>query len=456
MRVIFSNHSTAPVNLGGAERSLLKLVDDWAAHNPEFEPFFFTKAPTGLFTKALDERGYHYRAFRFRGWALPSPQPAPVSERTTFAAADYQAVGGMIQELERLQPDLVVTNTLVAPWAAFAAKTLGLPHAWFVREYGDLDHDLKFQEGRDRTLADIGLLSEAVFTNSVALKNHVAAHVDADKISVVYPSVDSGWVRERAAQDPATVPFPQSDPGLKITVVGRVEPGKGQFRAIDALGLLKKDGVAASLCLVGSWKTPGYDLELRDRATALGVADRVTFAGEQANPYPYVTAADVCVTPSTVEAFGRTTLEYLMAGRPVVASETGGSAELVEPGATGALFHPDDIRQLADALKVYATTPGLAAEHGAAGSARVETILNAGFTQEAAIERLESLVGKPAYRLPEISRYWFALPGDYASMGATTARMAAGLLASRLRSRTGMVGRILKRPGVATRRILGR
>ncbi|BDZ51556.1 hypothetical protein GCM10025867_37970 [Frondihabitans sucicola] len=456
MRVIFSNHSTAPVNLGGAERSLLKLVDDWAAKNPDFEPFFFTKAPTGLFTKALDERGWKYRAFRFRGWALPSPQPAPVAERTTFAAADYQAVGAMIDELERLKPDLVVTNTLVAPWAAFAAKTLGLPHAWFVREYGDLDHDLKFQEGRRRTLADIGLLSEAVFTNSLALKNHVASAVDPEKISVVYPSVDAGFVTERAAQAPASTPFPQSSPGLKITVVGRVEPGKGQFRAIDALGLLKADGIDASLCLVGSWKTPGYDLELRDRATALGVADRVTFAGEQANPYPYVEAADVCVTPSTVEAFGRTTLEYLMAGRPVVASNTGGSAELVEPGVTGSLFDPDSPRELADALAVYATTPGLAEAHGHAARASVERVLGSEFSQEAAITRLEGLVGQPAYKLPEISRYWFALPGDYASLGATTARMAAGLLASRLRTRSGLVGRILRRPGVATRRILGR
>lgn len=456
MRVIFSNHSTAPVNLGGAERSLLKLVDDWAARNPDFEPFFFTKAPTGLFTKALDERGYAYRAFRFRGWALPSPQPAPVAERTTFAAADYQAVGGMIQELERLKPDLVVTNTLVAPWSAFAAKTLGIPHAWFVREYGDLDHDLKFQEGRDRTLADIGLLSEAVFTNSVALKTHVAAHVDPDKISVVYPSVDASSIEKLAAEDPARAPFPASDAGLKITVVGRVEPGKGQFRAIDALGLLKSRGVTASLCLVGSWKTPGYDLELRDRAAALGVADRVTFAGEQTNPYPFVAAADVCVTPSTVEAFGRTTLEYLVAGRPVVASNTGGSAELVEPGVTGALFDPESTRELADALEAYATTPGLASTHGHAARVSVERVLASDFSQDAAITRLESLVGAPAYKLPEIARYWFALPGDYASMGATTARMAVGLLASRLRSRTGMVGRILSRPRVATRRILGR
>ena len=45
---------------------------------------------------------------------------------------------GLIEAGTR-RPDLVVTNTVVAPWGAFAAKALGIPHAWFVREYGDLD-----------------------------------------------------------------------------------------------------------------------------------------------------------------------------------------------------------------------------------------------------------------------------------------------------------------------------
>jgi glycosyltransferase involved in cell wall biosynthesis len=453
VRVFFSNHSTAPINLGGAERSLLQLVEDWTASRPDFEPFFVTKAPAGKFIEALRQRGWPFTAYRFRGWALPSPQPAPVAERTAFAAADYAAVTAMIELFEREKPDLVVTNTLVAPWAAFAAKTLGIPHAWFVREYGDLDHGLQFQLGRDATFHDIGLLSEAVVTNSDAVAHHLSSSIDPAKITVAYPQIDTAGVLARAAVALAISPFPQDDPGLKITVVGRVEEGKGQHRVIRALGELRTRGVMASLALAGAWKEPGYDLELRRLARELGVEDSVTILGELDNPFAVAAAADVCVTPSTIEAFGRSTLEYMTVGRPVVASETGGSAELVTPGVTGALFHPDDVGALADALEAYARNPELVREHGEAARQRAAEISAGSLGNEALIERLEALVGAPAYRLPEMARYWFALPPAYASLGATTPRMFLGLVASRVRSRTGLVGRVLRRPGVALARL---
>jgi len=453
VRVFFSNHSTAPINLGGAERSLLRLVEDWSVSRPDLEPVFLTKAPAGKFIEALRRRGWPYHAFRFRGWALPSPQPAPTSERTAFAAVDYAAVGAMIALLERERPDLVVTNTLVAPWAAFAAAVVGIPHAWFVREYGDLDHGLHFQLGRDATFHDIGLLSGAVVTNSHAVARHLEGSIDPAKITVAYPQIDLDEVLASSLEPPRAEPFPQADPGLRITVVGRVEDGKGQHRVVRALGELRRRGVTASVALVGAWKEPGYDLTLRRLARELGVEGNLTLLGELENPFSVARAADVCVTPSTIEAFGRSTLEYMAVGRPVVASSTGGSAELVEPGRTGALFDPDDIGALADALQAYATAPELVDEHGRAARARAVDIAAASSGNAAVIDRLETLVGSDAYRLPEMARYWFALPPAYASMGATTPRMVLGLVWSRLRTRSGLVGRVLRRPGVAVSRL---
>jgi glycosyltransferase involved in cell wall biosynthesis len=456
VRVFFANHSTAPVNLGGAERSLLKLVDDWCARRDDLEPVFLTKAPEGEFIKALKRAGHPFKAYRFRGWAVPSAQPAPSSEVAAFAAVDYATVTAMIADMERLKPDLVVTNTLVAPWAAFAAAVVGIPHAWFVREYGDLDHGLQFQSGRGATFRDIGLLSGAVITNSLAMKEHIAQYVDRDVISVAYPAMDATTVVTGSRESLPVAAFATDDDALKITVVGRVEPGKGQHRVIDALAVLADRGVAASVCVVGSWKDPGYDLELMRRARAAGVADRVELVGEQSNPYPFVAAADVCVTPSTLEAFGRTTLEYMILGKPVVAANTGGSAELVEPGTTGELFELDAAEGLADALELYARDRDRVKEHGAAGARRIARLMDGEFSNDAAIDRLEGLVGSSGYRLPEIARYWFALPAAFSAVGATTPRMAVGLLAHRLLTRTGLVGRVLRRPAVLARRLLRR
>ena len=89
---------------------MLRLVEDWYASDPEFEAVFITKAPRGRFIDALEERGWSYRAFRYRGWAGPAPLSA--REREYFARDDYAATRGIIQMMEDRRPDLVITNTV--------------------------------------------------------------------------------------------------------------------------------------------------------------------------------------------------------------------------------------------------------------------------------------------------------------------------------------------------------
>lgn len=448
MLVYFVNHSTAPINLGGAERSMIALVEDWYASDPEFEALFITKAPRGKFIEAIEDRGWSYLAFRYRGWTIPKAD-APVSEITYFARDDYAATLDIVAAMEKRRPDLVVTNTVVAPWGAFAAAILGIPHAWFVREYGDLDHGLAFQTGRERTFEDIGLLSQAVFANSLALKSHIGQYLDEGKVTVVYPRADAAELAHKASEVPETPPFPQPDPGLKVTVVGRLSETKGQWRVIDAIGELAARGVVVSLCLVGGQEQPDFDARLMTRARKLGIADRVTIVGERANPFPFIQAADVCVTPSGIEAFGRSTLEYMLLGKAVIASEGGGSAELVTPGETGFLFPPDATTTLAAHLERYAGDPESASAHGARGADRARELMSHEFSNAAAIDRLKQTATLAPYRLPNIARYWFALPGHYFSAQGRGPRITLSFIRTRL---AGRVANLLRHPLATIRR----
>jgi len=450
--VYFINHSTAPINLGGAERSMIKLVEDWYASDPEFEAVFITKSPRGKFIAAVEERGWAHLPFLYRGWTIPKPV-APVSEITYFAHDDYRATLAIVAAMEKRRPDLVVTNTIVAPWGAFAAAILGIPHAWFVREFGDLDHGLAFQIGRERTFEDIGLMSQAVFTNSVALKKHIGQYLDEAKVSVVYPQVDSALIQAQSELAAETVAFAAVEPGLKIAVVGRLSDSKGQWRAIDAVGELASRGINASLCLVGGQEDPDYDRRLLARATNLGIADQVSIVGERANPFSYIHAADVCITPSGIEAFGRSTLEYMLVGKAVIASEGGGSAELVAPGETGFLFPPEDISVLADRLATYAGDPELVSAHGRAARARAQQLTTHEFSNAAAIERLKSTAVQEPYRLPNIARYWFALPGHYFSAEGRGPRITVMFILTRLKGRA---MRLLRHPLRTVRLRMGR
>lgn len=404
MRAVILNHSTAAVHLGGAERSLIGFVQAWRAADPAFEPFFVTKAPTGLFVAELERRGWAYDAIPFEGWATPDGQRSPRAERR-----DVAATARIIEVLRRLRPDVVITNTVVAPFAAFAAKALDLPHVWFVREYGDLDHGLVFHSGRAATFADVGLLSELVVANSTALRDHLEANgVPPEKLLVSYPPLDAAAIQGSVRDAAPVAPF-RASAALHVAMIGRLAPGKGQWRVIEALGMLAGRRVPVEVCFVGGGVDDDYRRSLQERGGALGIGDAVHFAGEQQNPWPVASAADVCVTASTLEAFGRTTLEYMLLGRAVVATRGGGSAELVEHGVTGLLVDPDDPGALADALARYAADPELAGRHGAAGAARAESLV-ARHDVPATIAAIRAAAEASGYRLPHAAESWLTLP----------------------------------------------
>lgn len=415
MRVLVVNHSSALDHLGGSERSTLALLDEWQQVDPTLDIVVVTKAPEGLFVDQVRQRGWPYRSFAYGGWAIPPHEDGRAS-RARQAVVDYRAVTDIVSYLRDVEPDLVLTNTLVAPWGAFAAGVVGVPHVWFVREFGDLDHGLVFLQGREKTLADIGRLSVAVVANSRAIRDHLAPHVDPAKLSICYPTVDSDALTARAAESPSRPPFPDAGDALRVTVTGRLTRSKGQHLVVEAIGLLARRGVRVDACFVGATIETGYDAALRARAAQLGIAKSVTIVGEQANPFPFVAAADLCVTPSSSEAFGRTTLEYLWLGKPVVAARGGGSLELISEGSNGSLFAADDAQSLAQGLERYARDPELLRDHARAARTSAEVLATGEFSNGATIRRLSGLPGTSVIPLPSISEQWFELPGELADL----------------------------------------
>jgi D-inositol-3-phosphate glycosyltransferase len=87
---------------------------------------------------------------------------------------------------------------------------------------------------------------------------------------------------------------------------------------------------------------------------SLAIGDLVTFLGrrnQESLPY-YYSAAKVVIVPSHYESFGLVALEAMACGTPVVASETGGLAFLVQDGETGFHVPTGDAEALAGRLKL--------------------------------------------------------------------------------------------------------
>ncbi|WFR65939.1 hypothetical protein P9139_12515 [Curtobacterium flaccumfaciens] len=456
MIVSFANHSTAPVSLGGAERSLLRFVEDWQAIDPSMTPTFITKAPRGKFIEALDERGWSYDALRFRGWALPSPQPAPAAERAAFATVDYAAVNAIIRRYERARPDLVVTNTLVAPWASFAAAVLGIPQAWFVREYGDLDHGLQFQTGRAGVLGDIGLMAGAVVTNSEAMRAHLAQYIPADKLLDRVPDGGHGTAPGDPGRHACGRSLPTGRPRAPDHRRGSRRGVQGPAPRHRRAGCAPRAGRHRERLLRRRLEAPGRGPATdRPRARprcrrARGVRRRAARAGSlhRGRGRLHHTLHDRGVRPH----HGRVH-DARQAGRrhpPGRQRRTRRARRHRRAGGRRRHVGPRGRARLVRG------GPGFGQEARLGRPGRLTAVMGAGHDNAAAVERLVALVGTGGYRLPQAARYWFELPGAYASLGATSARAAVGLLANRVRSRSGAVGRLLARPGVAVRKLARR
>jgi glycosyltransferase involved in cell wall biosynthesis len=134
--------------------------------------------------------------------------------------------------------------------------------------------------------------------------------------------------------------------GRLVACVGRLEPAKGQADLIDALPRLDDE---VRVLFVGR-DVAGHRAALEARAAALGVADRIVFLGARTDVAEVLAACELLVQPSWLEGFPIAPLEAMAAGLPVVATDVGGTSEIVVDGVTGRVVPPHDPGALAAAI----------------------------------------------------------------------------------------------------------
>jgi glycosyltransferase involved in cell wall biosynthesis len=129
------------------------------------------------------------------------------------------------------------------------------------------------------------------------------------------------------------------------------------------------------------------ETKLRSLIARLGLHDAVLLLGARQDVPDVLAALDVAVCCSRFEGSPLSVMEYLAAGKPVVATRVGGVPDLVEHGVHGLLVAPDDSGALADAIAKLLESPQRAAEMGARGRARQQ----AEFDVNVAVRRIEQL-----------------------------------------------------------------
>lgn len=170
-----------------------------------------------------------------------------------------------------------------------------------------------------------------------------AHHLGAQNPVTIHNGIDADWWRLPEDRINRIQAF-------HIAFVGRLVYGKGVQDILVAVAFLISASVPFRISVVG---VGPYRTALETRARELHIAEAVHFyGGLDADAVRAILAqADVFVNPSYSEGFPRSVLEAAAVGLPIIATDVGGTGEIIENGVTGILIPPHNPSALTEALR---------------------------------------------------------------------------------------------------------
>jgi len=154
------------------------------------------------------------------------------------------------------------------------------------------------------------------------------------KIEMIYLGVDAPSTDEKRVKE-LQKEYTLYD-SFVVGIIGRIEEGKGQYIAIDALEKLKDLNI--KLLIIGSAMESTYYHELEKKVKDLELDDKVLFIGFTSEINEYVKLCDVTILATKKETFGLVVIESMVNGVPVIATNNGGPLEIIDDGVDGLLF----------------------------------------------------------------------------------------------------------------------
>lgn len=141
-----------------------------------------------------------------------------------------------------------------------------------------------------------------------------------------------------------------------ICYVGRLDQMKGLGTLLQAFAQVLKNQPEVQLLIAGKplCADESYGLELKQLSQKLGISDRVKFLGHVDTPIEIFHISDLSILPSQwEEPFGRSIIESMMAGTPVIASRVGGIVEILSDEFASALFTARNIEDLSQTIEAH-------------------------------------------------------------------------------------------------------
>ena len=319
--------------LNGGERSMLACLDWLRSRETNFE--FVAIAPgQGRLAEALAARG-----IELIPWTITGTDAVRMSRE--------QAEQALIQAVDQANPALLHANSLaMGRLTGRIAERLSIPMSAHLRDILNLS---------GAAIADLNRNQLLIAVSQATRDSHVSQGMDPDRVVVVrngldlvqfQPRLASGWLH-RELQLP--------DSAILVATIGQIGLRKGQDVLAAAAPEIVRNVPDVHFLLIGersSTKAESIEFEqaIERRFAEQDLSSRLHRLG-YCDDVPHVLAEiNLIVHPAHQEPFGRVLLEAAACGVPVVATNVGGTSEIVVDGVTGRLVRPRDPESLAAAV----------------------------------------------------------------------------------------------------------
>lgn len=265
----------------------------------------------------------------------------------SFIWRTFKATVKVLRILYSCKPDYVIINSIVVnPAFAMASRLLGIKSLWYIHELGDVDHGWRYLLGKSLTFKIIALLSDRQAFNSLFTAHHFEVK---RKVLIARYAVIMDMPSINAIEPLHNVKYTGN---WNIVLVGRTAEGKGQSQIIEAANLLlhKHSIYNFTISIVGLTDCE-YSRYLFYLVQKYQLTDNVEFIPFGNRVLHYLSKADIGVTTSLNESFGRITVEYLKSGLLTIGASCGGTQEILNEFDGVYQYEPGNIVDLVDKMR---------------------------------------------------------------------------------------------------------
>lgn len=273
------------------------------------------------------------------------------------------------QILRDLAPDIIHLRSRLPAWIAY--------FAWKKLDTNKRPHIITTVHGpySINKYSAIMTIGERVIAVSNMINSYITTNypnADPEVIRVIHRGIDPAVHRPNYQPDENWLTQWQQDyPQLKgkyiITLPARITAWKGQQDFIECIQQLKATGMKVHGLIVGEThpRKKAFLNTLKDKISSLGLNDNISFTGHRSDIQNILSISDVVLSlAKKPEAFGRTTIEALSMGIPVVAYDHGGVAEQLTVTFPEGKVPVNDIKAVSDKIISWQNgTPAVNTEH---------------------------------------------------------------------------------------------